>query len=94
MRGLLEVAQGGLPASAKYIVDVDITTLPALPPTHRDYHRREECRTKTITQNRANAERRFILTMQAWTSLYATLKACTEKTAPVLYMHVVMLYSQ
>ena len=82
--GLLSVAQGEPSVEAKYIVDVDLRTLPSLPVGHRDYHRREETRTKIRTQNMANAERRFSIMMAAWTKLYALYKCSTETTAPVL----------
>ena len=35
-------------------------------------------------QNIANAEKRFALTMDAWTEVFTLLKTCTEVTAPVL----------
>ena len=83
-KGLLAVAQGEEHSSVKAIVDVDLSSLPALPTTHRDHHRREEARTKIEAQNKANDEKRFTLTMQAWTEVYALYKASTEKTAPLL----------
>ena len=45
-RGLLVVANGGQPNAAKSIVDIDLTRLPPLPETHRDYSRRQEARIK------------------------------------------------
>ena len=57
-RGLLVVANGGSPAAAKAIVDVDLALLPALPPTHRDFNRREEARIKVMASNSANAQKR------------------------------------
>ena len=57
-RGLLAVAEGHPPTAVKCIVDVDLTALPELPPSHRDYHRRLESRTKVEAQNTANAEKR------------------------------------
>ena len=83
-RHLLTVAHGQEPASAKCIIDVDLTALPMLPVGHREYHRRMETRIKTETQNTANAEKRYTITMEAWTELYTALKTCTEVTAPVL----------
>ena len=82
--GLLSVAEGGLSDDAKCIVDVDLTTLPALPESHRDFHRREEARIRILTQNKANEERRFTLMMAAWTKIYSMYKRSTEVTAPVL----------
>ena len=65
-RGLLAVAQGFPPPAAKCIIDIDLAELPELPQTHRDYHRRHETRIKAAKDNRANEEKRFTLTMEAW----------------------------
>ena len=43
-KGLLAVAQGEEHSSVKAIVDVDLSLLPALPATDRDYHRSAPCR--------------------------------------------------
>ena len=80
---LLHVAQGHEPPAATAIRDIDLSTLPALPETHRDHNRRLELRIKVQAQNDANATRRFTITMEAWTDLYVALKACTEKSAPL-----------
>ena len=82
--GLLAVVHGEEPASVRAIVDVDLSLMPELPLGHRDYHRRMESRIKIQAQNRANAERRYTLTMEAWTKIYTLLKKSTETTAPVL----------
>ena len=81
---LLVVAQGGTPPEVDSILDVDLSSVPELPPEHRDYHRRMETRTKIQTQNEANRIRRWHLTMQAWTELYTLVKTATEVTAPTL----------
>ena len=57
-RHLLTVAQGQQPSSAKCIIDVDLSAMPELSVTHRDYQRRLEIRTRTLSQNAANAEKR------------------------------------
>ena len=54
-RGLLVVANGGMPATATAIVDVDLSRLPMLPVTDRDYSRRLETRIKIEAANSANA---------------------------------------
>ena len=82
--GLLAVVQGESPASVRSIIDIDLTLLPELPPDDRNYHRRVELRIKIHTQNRSNAELRFVLTMKAWTKAYTLFKKSTEITAPVL----------
>jgi len=82
--GLLIVANGGTPAAARHILDVPLDQLPPLPPDHRDFERRIETRIRIETENRKNAARRYDLTMAAWTSIYAALKECTARTAPLL----------
>ena len=47
--GLLAVVQGQELASAKSIVDIDLSLLPELPPDHRDYNRRLESRMRIIS---------------------------------------------
>ena len=83
-RGILASAQGFESEAAKAIVDIDLNQLPALPASHRDHERRNEARIKYAAQNKANARKRFTITMQEWTSVYTALKESTEHTAPVL----------
>ena len=73
-RGLLVVADGGKPAAAKAIVDVDLAQIPALAPGSRDFHRREEARIKVMAQNASNAQKRIQIELDAWTELYTDLK--------------------
>ena len=68
-RGLLVVANGGTPAAARAIVDIDLTMLPSLPVASRDHHRREEARIKVMAQNASNAQKRIQLELDAWTEL-------------------------
>ena len=82
--GLLAVAQGHPPASVGCIIDQPLDDLPALEPSHRDFHRREEARSRVKTANAANAARRTQLTLEAWTDVYTLLKISTEETAPTL----------
>ena len=79
---LLAVANGREHPAAACIVDVDMP--PALPPEHRDFSRREVERSRISAQNETNGRKRFTITMDAWTELYAKLKACTSRTAPLL----------
>ena len=81
---LLAVANGRDHPTAACIVDVDLATLPELPPEHRDYSRRVETRSRMIAQNESNDRKRYTITMDARTELYAKLKACTARTAPLL----------
>lgn len=83
-RGLLAVANGGEPAATRQIVDVPLDALPELPADHRDYERRLETRIRMQIENQKNKEKRFQLTMAAWTQIYTALKICTQKTAPML----------
>ena len=85
---LLAVASGQMPAAAAMIKDFDLTKLPSLPHTHRDYTRREETRIKYQSQNEANNDKRNLITYEYWTDLYAIVKASTEKTAPVLSQEI------
>ena len=83
-RDLLAVAQGQMPSTARCIIDVDLATLPELPESHRDASRRLEKRIEVETRNKENAQKRMFITLAAWTKVYAALKACTLKNAPVL----------
>ena len=81
---LLAVANGRDHPAAACIVDVDLANLPELPPEHRDYSRRVETRSRMIAQNESNDRKRYTITMDARTELYAKLKACTARSAPLL----------
>ena len=72
-RGLLAVANGGRPAAAKAISDIDLALLPALATGSRDYNRREEARIKVMAQNASNAQKRIQIELDAWTELYTDL---------------------
>ena len=87
--GLLAVAQGHPPASVACIIDLPLDDLPALDPTHRDFNRREEARSKAKVANAANAARRTQLTLEAWTEVYTLLKISTESTAPAWPRHLI-----
>jgi hypothetical protein len=83
-RGLLAVAQGGMPPAAAQIIDVDLTELPELPADHRDHNRRKESRIRIIATNRANDVKRKQLVYDAWTDIYGLVYKSVEVTAPVL----------
>jgi hypothetical protein len=82
--GLLAVANGQPHSGTRAIVDIDLDDVPPLPADHRDFERRMETRTKIRAQNKANAERRLTIQMDAWTKVYGLLKRSTERLAPVL----------
>ena len=83
-RGLLAVAQGGMPPAAAQIINVDLTELPELPVDHRDHNRRKETRIRTITANKANDVKRKQLIFDAWTEIYGLVYKSVEVSAPVL----------
>ncbi|KAL1499393.1 hypothetical protein AB1Y20_011599 [Prymnesium parvum] len=72
-KGLLVVANGSEPASTRQIVDIDLDSLPELPTDHRDYERRLETRIRLLAENQRNKEKRWQLTMSAWTQVYTAL---------------------
>ena len=79
--GLLAAAEG-LPSEAtKAIVDIDLDELPALDPSHKEYHRRQTDRTKIAAQNRANESKRFAITMAEWTTIYSPTSPCRGSRA-------------
>ena len=82
--GLKAVAQGHDSAGVKAIIDTDLSMLPTLPASHKDYYRNMETRLKIETQNAANEQKRFALRMSDWTTVYTLFKISTEKTAPML----------
>ena len=82
--GWLASAQGLQSESVKAIVDIDLSSLPMLDETHREYNRRLTDRIKIAAQNEANRRKRCALQLAEWTKIYAALKKCTETTAPVL----------
>ena len=69
--GWLAAAQGLQSEAVKAIVDIDLTRLPELEPTHREYNRRMETRIKVEAQNEANRQRRCSIQLSEWTKIYA-----------------------
>ena len=51
---LLVVAQGGSPPEEDCIIDVNLSDVPLLPSTHKDFERRMETRIKVINTNAQN----------------------------------------
>ena len=82
---LLAVAEGQTPGSARRIMDVDLSMIPALPAGHRDYERRNEVRLRTRLQNERNQLDRFLLTMRERTLVYISVSTAAEGGAPVLF---------
>ena len=81
--GMLAVAQGHEPPACKVIIDVDLSSLPPLPPDARDFYRRQEAILSAQRQNAINAQKRLQITLDMWTAIWMALKICSEKTAPV-----------
>ena len=90
--GLLDVAEGRDPPEFKMIIDIDLEqTYPAVPDTHRDFYRIKEKRMEAQRLNRVNDEKRYNILMRTWTEIYTCLRACTEKTAPIISRELVEL---
>ena len=70
---LLAVANGREHPDAACIVDVEL--MPELPPDHPQHTHRMETRSRIIAQNEANDRKRHTIQIDAWTALYAKLKA-------------------
>jgi hypothetical protein len=71
-----------LPPACDAIVDIDLADMPPLPPDHPGYEHRLENRIKYIALNKANAQKRRTIMLDAWTELYSLFAASTETTAP------------
>ena len=83
--GLISTAKHATdPDSVKAIIDLDLSVLPVLPTTHRDYYRNLETRMKWQQINATNEQKRQTLRFEAWTKIYTLLKISSERTAPVL----------
>ena len=82
---LLAVAEGQTPGSARRIIDVDLSLIPALPADNRDFERRNEVRLRARLQNEKNQLDRFLITMKERTLVYVALSAAAEVGAPVLF---------
>ena len=89
--GLLQVAEGSLPATASLLTIVDLSAFPAAVPGTPDYMRVFMARRKIEEENRVNAARKRIITMQAYTKLYMMLAAACEKTAPATFRRMQQL---
>lgn len=83
-KGLLVVANGGQPTSLLQIIDIPLSAIPELPMGQPGYERRFETRLRAHIDNQRNAERRWEITMRAWTAIYSALKESTAKNAPML----------
>ena len=74
------MVRGGEPTAVRSIIDTDLSKLPELSPGDQGYERRVELRIRYSMQNKANAEKRFEITMKAWTKAYTLLKGCSHWT--------------
>ena len=83
VRGMLEVAQGGLPHAAKKIIDTPVSTVP--PVGGQLSYRDDQQRLNIITQNERNRVAREDLMLTSWTSLHGALLFSAKTTCPLLY---------
>ena len=67
------------------LIDTPLSSIPELPPTHRDYERRMVDRLKVSQENHRNHLKRKRLLLEAWDEVFQTLHACTLRFAPLLH---------
>ena len=67
------------------IIDTPLSSIPELPPTHRDYERRMVDRLKVSQENQRNHLKRKRLLLEAWDEVFQTLHACTLRFASLLH---------
>ena len=82
-KGLLDVANGGIPLAAKNIIDTPVSVVPP-----RDGHmsrKDDQERLNIQANNERNRLKREDLTLTAWTSVYVAVLFAAEKNCPILY---------
>ena len=82
---LAVTAETGELRSLDEIIDTPLSSIPQLPPTHRDYERRMVDRMKVAQENQRNELKRKRLLLEAWDEVFQTLHACTMQFAPLLH---------
>ena len=80
--GLLNPANGAMPAAAERIIDTPISNIPTEGALTRKDHQHQLA---LETENMRNAQKRELLTLQAWTAVYSGLLECAMKTCPLLH---------
>ena len=75
---------GGLLALEE-IIDIPLSSMPALPTSHRDHSRRMVDRLKISQDNTRNQLKRRRLLWEAWDELFQTLHKSTKRFAPLLH---------
>ncbi len=81
-KGLLDVANGGIPLAAKNIIDTPVSVVPP-----RDGHmsrKDDQERLNIQANNERNRLKREDLTLTAWTSVYVAVLFAAEKNCPIL----------
>ena len=68
------------------IIGIPLSSLPELPPIHRDYERRMVDRLKVTEENHRNHLKQKPLLLEARDEVFQTLHACTLRFAPLLHM--------
>ena len=81
--GLSKAAEGKMPDKAASYVDTDLNELPVLPIDHRDHERRNEVRLAERKKNHTNRRKRYEITMEQRTAVFASLYESAEKAAPM-----------
>ena len=81
--GLLKSAMGLVPDEADQIVDLDLSSLPVLPPEHPQYYRQLETMLKVKAQNKSNRKKRYAIIMKQRTAVYTMMHKSAETKAPI-----------
>ena len=79
--GLLKSAMGLVPDEADQIVDLDLSSLPVLPPEHPQYYRQLETMLKVKAQNKSNRKKRYAIIMKQRTAVYTMMHKSAETMA-------------
>ena len=81
VRGMLEVAQGGLPHSAKKIVDTPVSSVPPIGGQYS--YRDDQQRLNILTQNERDRIAGEDLMLTSWTALHGDLLYSAKQTCPL-----------
>ena len=88
MAHLLVVADGGEPERNAKLKEWDLSKVPALNPSDRDFSRREMERMKLIRINEDFLDDKFTNTMTDWTRIYMSIAMCAKTSAPLFYQRI------
>ena len=85
---LLVVAESGEPERNAKLKEWDLSKVPALNPSDRDFSRREMERMKLIRINEDFLDDKFTNTMTDWTRIYMSIAMCAKTSAPLFYQRI------